>query len=267
MSKTVRILARSKKLQKSPVFVSPKLDTVRGVFIVGDKEYSAVIKNRDYVDQYVTNVEGADSAPIALQADTTFRFEHGQSFNLGDPVEKFLFDIISEATMGAGKVLAKNQKSVNPIYNRFYLEDLEEEANDHISMFELTLKASEHVKNMTATQKSDFALLLGKDVSSMSENGVDGFMKEQAVKNPKSILDIIDNDPDYEARIIVRKLVNAGKFTINSEGVYMMGNSKIGVNEEYAINYLTNPDNQQIAKQLLADIGVIKKRTRTTTKK
>lgn len=238
MTDKVRIVAADKKYQIAPVFACPTYDEVGKTFSVNGTVYQG--KKTDPNEENSTVL--AEKTPIRLTDHDSFRFVHLQEFNMESETDKFLLEILR----GSGW-LAKNKSAVNPIEHRFYLEDKEEEAKMAISKADLVYEAMSKIKAMTMDEMMDYSRLLGKNPKSLTKTQVEASLIEEAQKSPKVIINLT-TDKNTAPKIFLRKLVDAKIVTIRN-GQYYNGQEMIGINEDYAIQYLKDDVNNKVVTQ------------------
>jgi len=233
----VRLVAANKDYQTAPVFLAPKFTEGSMEFDINGKKYKG--KKITEGDEAIVIVEG-----MALRVSDvdSYKFSHLQEFVLGDEADELLLEI----ARGSGLV-AKNKQSINPIFHRFYFEDREDDAKDTISKAELTFDAISRVKGLSAEEMEDYCRLLGENVTRLTKVQIEGKLMKIAYDKPKDLIDVFE-DKNRKQKMFLRKLVERGTLRL-SNGKYMYGTELVGANEDFAIQYLKDPNNNAMVTQ------------------
>lgn len=233
----VRLIGTEQKYHTAPVYITPKYDELTRTFFVNGKEYKGkeVMEN----DQKIVIAEGT---PIRVTDCDSFRMAHLQSFNMAKPEDRFLLEL----ALGDGMV-APSKLEVNNGVHRYYIEDKDKEAGDKISKSQLVYKAMEKVRAMSLEEMTDYARLLGIYTKDMSRNQLEAALYDMSLEKPNQIL-AVEKDGNAKYKIFLRKAVAAGIIRV-SNGKYMNGNELVGANEDYAIEFLRDPQNSALTTQ------------------
>jgi hypothetical protein len=233
----VRLIASDKKYQTAPVFIAPIYTESTMSFDVNGKVYKG--KKVSEGDEAVVV---ADGTPIRMSDVDSYKFSHLQEFVSGSPVDDFFVELLR----GSGMV-AKNKQSVNPDYHRFYFENHEDEAIATISKAELTFDALSRVKGLSIEEMEDYCRLLGENVLRLTKKQIEAKLMNVAYNKPKDLLDLFD-DKNRKQKMFLRKLIEKGIVRITN-GKYTYGTDLIGANEDFAIQYLKDPNNNSMVSQ------------------
>jgi hypothetical protein len=233
----VRLVASNKDYQTAPVFIAPKFTESTMEFDV-----NGVIYKGKKVTEGDEAIVVADGTPIRMSDVDSYKFNHLQEFVIGQPIDDFFIELLR----GSGMV-AKNKQSINPDYNRFYFENHEDEAIATISKAEMTFDALTRVKGLSIDEMEDYCRLLGENVARLTKKQVEAKLMKIAYDKPKDLIDLFE-DKNRKQKMFLRRCIERGVIKL-SNGKYMYGTDLIGANEDFAIQYLKDPNNNAIVTQ------------------
>jgi len=259
----VRIIAwskdpKDKASQIAPVYLAPIYDELTKTFTIGDKTYKGKVLDNKTDGMEVVSAEGT---PISMTNHDSYRFIHLQEFDTSNEIENFLLSILLSSDM-----CAKNKGSVNPIQHRYYLENKESEAEEIINKYEKSLRALEKINALGSDdERFDFArLVLKTNVVAYSNKQVHAELIKLAYENPDFIVQAGD-DPNKKVRMFLKKLVDNKIIGIRG-GKFYNGSDLLGINEDYTVEYLKNPENSALVEQLSKEVKALnKKKTEKVT--
>jgi len=228
-----RLIAIDKKYYEAPVYICAKEDPRTKTLV-------------DY-EERLTKAE-KEGLNVKLDGDTQLRVSHLMTFDLANPNDRIHFEIVSDDNM-----VAPNKESVNPGTHRYYVEDREAEASQAISKTRLKAKAFKIVALLSLDDMINYARILGKYARNLSGTQVEALLYEICEDKPKQLIDIAD-DRDLKYKILLSKLMDESYVSIVN-GKYMNGNDPIGINENYAIQWLKDPKNSVIITQWVMAMG------------
>lgn len=236
-----RLIGTDKKYHTAPVFITPVLDEQAGVFVVGNSRYNAKkIKEGDNIEYFEVD---DPKCPVKFSSYDSFPIGHTQSFDMGNPTQKFIFEVAMHSPY-----VAKTKAEVNPQYHRYYVEDLELDAIEELAKADRFLDAANIVKSLKGPEdRLDFARVLGVGNKRMSDNQVYAALMKSAKETPNLVMDSW-NDASRKVRQFLRKVVEAGIVNMKN-GNYVYGKDVIGVNEEFAVTWMKEPANNAIVTQ------------------
>lgn len=228
MSNRVRIVAIKNDFHKAPYYIAPKMDPIKKQYITGQEHLSK---------------EEREALPFKIDEDTSLPVNHLQMFDLENETDKIIFDFIK-----LDKAIAKSKKDVNPEVHRFYIEDKEEEAKEKISKTSKLKKALKFVDGLGLEELIDLGRVLGIGGAKSSNLEIQSAIEDLCVTKPQQIINVFD-DPDRKYKMFLSKLVDGHILVKIDGGTYKYGDEVIGVNEQYAIEYLRNKENNPVVTQ------------------
>lgn len=162
-------------------------------------------------------------------------------------------------------VLKAHQRVANSELERFdspfaeyIMTSVEQEAKVENKKSKLKRKAYKRFSNMSTTEMSNVLKVLGKRAGdSASVDFIEAELDKIVTESPKDFLDTIE-DPTFEMRAFIddclteRILVKSGtKFTLP-------GGDVVGFTREQTVEYLQNPDNQEVYIDLKGKLSISK---------
>ena len=232
-----RLVAIDKKFHEAPVFIVPKEDSKTKKVI--DYKSRLPEKLREGVTITFEPTRDRDDKIID---EMSIRVQHLQVFDLTDPNDALFFEVIKSDPMIAG-----SKSEINPIKHRYYIEDKEKEAVVTISKSKLKGKAFAVIGSLSTEQQENYCKILGKYVRGLSGTQIESALYALADSKPQSILDV-DSDKDLKHKIFLRRCIEKNLIQMGN-GKYMNGKDLIGINEDYALEWLKDPRNNPIVSQ------------------
>ena len=157
-------------------------------------------------------------------------------------VDRFLLSLAKDS-----EYVAESKSKVNPTQHRYYIENKEEEAEVLISKSELIFDAMGKIKAMSLDEMIDFARLVEVYTKGLSKKQVEAGLLKVATDTPKKVIDTF-NDANRKVRTFLKKLVASQVIKVLN-GKYTYGNELIGINEDYAIEFLKDTANNALITQ------------------
>lgn len=234
----VRIIAAKSDYHTAPYFVAAKPDPKT-------KKYNTGQKFKDD--------EEKASAVFVIDPDESYPIRHLDVFDLTQEVDKIMYEFFK-----LDPAIAPNKASVNPGVHRFYWEDKEEDAKATIKSITNKRKAFVILDKLgTLEEMQDFGRLVGIMSKDANRTLLEGSLVEMADTKPKKIVDAYD-DKSRKERAFLRK---AMVFDVIKKvsGKYMFNQEVIGVNEDYAIEYIKDSNNSRVVAQWASMMGMVPK--------
>jgi hypothetical protein len=245
--KRVQIFAISTNYRVTGVFVCPHFDEAKQCFVVGDQSFKAE-QPRIPTDEFKWTT-GPD-APLRLTDAMQFEIRHENIYDMSDPKDALIIGMAKHQG-----VLADNLESINPGSTHvFYLKDEEEEANVTLKKAGLVREALATIDTWQMKDIRNFCFLMGQPVITMTPAQVTAFVSNMAMQNPKKLLESTANS-DWKYRALLKRAVVYNVITLDSAGVYKLGDNVIGVNESAAVHYMMDKANETTAKAILAGVN------------
>lgn len=232
-----RLVAVDKKYHQAPVFIAPKEDTkTRKPINYLERLPEALRKDVSI------SLEPKRDRDDNIIDEMTVRIAHLQIFDLNNANDALLFEVVKDDSM-----VASSKAVVNTSIHRYYIEDKEKEATATIGKAKLKRKAYDVVDGLSTSEMENYAKILGKFLQGLSAGQIEAALYDEVEKDPQRILDV-NNDKDLKYKIFLTRCVE--KYYIHMDnGKYMNGKDLIGVNEDYAIQWLKDPRNSPIVSQ------------------
>lgn len=238
--KLVQIVAIAPSFRDQRIRVGPYFDDSRKAFILGNKTIPAkFVEDKKRGDRYVSI-----DHDILLDSTEDYLFQHEDTFDVSDRVQAVQLQALKDSGM-----LAPNRESINQgAGHRFYLMDEEEEAKKTSTKADKAFEVMGRLREMTPVQKRDLAFLLKQPASRMSEERIEAYLKDLSLQDPGMLLRHLENKY-WRVLAFINKAVHHGVLTV-SAGVIKLGDNVIGINEDAAVQFLTNKKNETLVLQI-----------------
>ena len=237
VSNKKRLVAIDKRYHEAPVFIAPKEDPSTRQVIDYKSRLTPELQERVTI-----TLEPKRDRDDNVIDELTVRAYHLQVFDLDNPNDALLFEVIKDDPM-----VAHDKNGINPDRHRFYIEDKEKEATATISKSKLKGKAFATIASLSMEEMMNYSRILGKYTTNLSGTQIESVLYEIAEEKPQQILDV-SNDKDLKHKIFLKKLLENHVIYLDN-GKYMNGKDLIGINEDYAIQWLKDPLNSSIVTQ------------------
>jgi hypothetical protein len=185
--------------------------------------------------------------------------KEGTTLNLNQPLDMLKY-----------LILLSNKMLVSPSYDERVLKAtyefmiVDESKVTSKKLEEATVKAQAYVKFAEVTNSKaatiGFIKSLGRTIpATATEDWLKGEVLTIVDNNPTYFLEIV-NHPQYNERIFVQEAIEAGAVIRKGEKRYTLDNgSELGDLTD-TINYLLNPDNQEVKMRIKAKIDLAKRK-------
>ena len=235
------------------------------------------VKIQKYIESYPNGMTereffekelGVDLNPT-LAADTNFwrsdrrgrviLTKEGATLNLNEALDMLKY-----------KILLSNTTMISPSYEERVLKAsyefmiVEESKVTVKKLEEATLKANAYIKfaEVTNSKKSTIGFIksLGRTIpATATEDWLKNEVLTVVESNPEYFLEIV-NHPQYNERIFVQEAVEVGAIIRKGEKRYTLDNgAELGELTD-VVNYLLNPDNQEVKLRIKAKIDLAKRK-------
>jgi hypothetical protein len=232
-----RLVATDKKFHEAPVFIAPKEDQRTKKPI----DYASRLSEAQRAELSISLEPKRDRDDNVVD-EMSIRISHLQVFDLSNANDALVFEVVRDDSM-----IAACKADVNPLVHRYYIEDKEKEATTVIAKSKLKSKAFAVIANLSTKEMENYAKVLGKFLDGLSGGQIESALYELADATPQLILDV-NNDKDLKYKIFLRRCIE--KFYLHMDnGKYMNGKDLVGINEDYAIQWLKDPSNASIVSQ------------------
>lgn len=185
--------------------------------------------------------------------------KEGMSLNLSLPLDMLKY-----------LILLSNESAISPSYEDRHLKAtyefmmVDEAKVTTKKLEEANVKSQAYIKfaEVTNSKKATIGFIksLGRTIpATASEEWLKGEVLNIVDTNPKYFLEIV-NHPQYDERIFVQEAVEAGAIIRKSDKRYTLDNgAELGELTD-TINYLLNPDNQEVKLRIKAKIDLATKK-------
>lgn len=232
-----RLVAVDKKYHEAPVYIAPKEDSKTRKPI----DYTQRL-TEDQREKLTVSLEPKRDRDGNIVDEMSIRVSHLQVFDLNEPNDALLFEVVKEDSM-----IASSKDAVNPLVHRYYIEDKEKEAVTVITKSKLRKKAYDIIENLSMEEMENYAKVLGKYLFGLSGTQIESAIYNIADENPQQILDV-NNDKDLKYKVFLRRCLEKHYIHMDN-GKYMNGKDLVGINEDYAIQWLKDPRNAPVVSQ------------------
>jgi hypothetical protein len=238
----VRIIAIAEKFRKAPIYIAPEFDSTTVEFRIGKDKYKGKIDKNAEGNIAVYEHEG--DMPFRLTDQDMYRIQHMSEFDLTNGQEAMILKIARNNS----EFIAESKQAINPLVHRFYIENIEEESKASISRADKIADAISKIKSMGLEEMVDFSRLVKAYSANKTKLQIESSLSELAITTPQIIIDAF-NDANRKQKIFLDKLVREQVVTLTDKTKYMFGSEIIGINEDYALQYLSDPKNLPIIEQ------------------
>lgn len=238
----IRIIAVSEKFRKAPIYIAPQYDPTTVEFMVGDKKYKGKIDKN--MEGNIAVYEHEGDMPFRLTDQDMYRIQHLTEFDLTNGQEAMILEIAKSNN----EYIAESKEKINPLTHRFYIENVEQESKANITRADLIADAISKVKSMGLEEMVDFSRLVKAYSANKSKLQIESTLNEMAINSPQIIIDAFV-DVNRKQKIFLDKLVKENIINITDKTKYMFGSEIIGINEDYALQYLNDAKNVPIIEQ------------------
>lgn len=147
-----------------------------------------------------------------------------------------------------------DKPSSTALYRLYSEEEVVKERNKARS---IKSKAFSYYANMSPTEKVDYCISKGKNVSDVSTETIDNLVGKDVEGNPSGFLNWINQDI-YKKKVVLYKYIQAGIIS-NKNNIFTYEDVTLGNSEESAISFLERAANQKIKQGIIAMYEQIQK--------
>lgn len=142
-------------------------------------------------------------------------------------------------------------------FARYIMHSEEEEVENINKELDLKMEAITRLSKMTESDMRNFLKVYGKNPKDTSAAFIKATVGKVVEDEPKNFLNIL-SDPNYKMVVFIKSCVEKG-FVKESGGKYMrMGGEVMGYSLEQTVDYLSNPENQEVYLHLKSTMTVNK---------
>lgn len=193
-----------------------------------------------------------------IPEDMLIEVHSGKTFNLDDPMERNLWEAIKDNPVIAPERDARDSNGVLLIdgtqerYGRadFYIEREGAASQKRVSRIQLVTKAYTFIEQDTAAGRLTKCKLLGKAMRNQPDSDIQDYLYSRAEKNPNEIIELYTGS-DQALKLLVID-AKEKRVLVLENGIWMFGDTMVGVNDDAVILYLKNPDNKALLDNIKA---------------
>tara|TARA_R110002012_G_scaffold100312_1_gene238942 strand:+ start:10385 stop:11263 length:879 start_codon:yes stop_codon:yes gene_type:complete len=162
-------------------------------------------------------------------------------------------------------VLKAHQRVANSELERFdspfaeyIMTSVEQEAKVENKKSKLKRKAYKRFSNMSTTEMANVLKVMGKRAGAdASVDFIEAQLDKIVTDNPRGFLETVD-DPTFELRAFIDDCLKERVLVKNGTKYTLPGGDVVGFTLEQAIEYLQNPDNQEVYIDLKGKLSISK---------
>lgn len=193
-----------------------------------------------------------------IPEDMLIEVYSGRTFNLDDPMDFNLWECIKNNPVIAPERDARDSNGVLLIdgtqerYGRadFYIEREGAASQKRVSRIQLVTKAYTFIEQDTAAGRLTKCKLLGKAMRNQPDTDIQDYLYTRAEKNPNEIIELYTGS-DQALKLLTIDAKDK-RVLDQQNGVWMFGDTMVGVTDEAIILYLKNPDNKAMLDNIKA---------------
>lgn len=193
-----------------------------------------------------------------IPEDMLIEVYSGKTFNLDDPMEANLWEAIKDNPVIAPERDARDGNGVLLIdgtqerYGRadFYIEREGAASQKRVSRIQLVTKAYTFIEQDTAAGRLTKCKLLGKAMRNQPDSDIQDYLYSRAEKNPNEIIELYTGS-DQALKLLAIDAKDK-RVIERQNGIWMFGDTMVGVTDEAVILYLKNPDNKGVLDNIKA---------------
>lgn len=221
--------------QQGPLVLCPVKDPVTGG-LLGVKVLSEDEKKKE-----ARVVDGNTSRKITN--DITFRYD-----NIIDRTDW-------EWIVHNKEIAASREDALQEEVVLFYVDDYKAELEKSVKKKEIIFQAQSLVHKASRDRRLEVCRLFGMDGSYMEPGEVFEFLYDKATNFPEKTIAKFEDD-DVKHKILMMDLVNSKVIVKDDEtGVYVYGSTKLGSKDETVVQWLKDPQNQDIVREMMIDLA------------
>lgn len=180
--------------------------------------------------------------------------KEGKQLDLANPDHELIYMVLTAHQRVANSELERFDSP----FAEYVMTSIEQEAKVENKKSKLKRKAYKRFSNMSTTEMSNVLKVMGKRAGDdASVDFIEAELDKIVTETPREFLETVD-DPTFEMRAFIddclkeRILVKSGtKYTLP-------GGDVVGFNREQTVEYLQNPDNQEVYIDLKGKLSISK---------
>lgn len=186
-------------------------------------------------------------------------------FKVDVPKEGLVLDLNNPEDEVKYLVLKAHQRVANSEMERFdspfaeyVMTSQEQEAKVENQKSKLKRQAYKVFSSMSTTEMKDVLKVIGKRVGDdVSVDFVEAQLDKYLTEDPKAFIDTV-NDPTFKMRAFIDDCLSARVLVKSGTKYQLPGGDTVGFTLEQTIEYLQNPDNQEVYLDLKGKLSIAK---------
>ena len=180
--------------------------------------------------------------------------KEGKELNMSNPDDELIYFVLKAHQRVANSELERFDSP----FAEYIMTSVEQEAKVENKKSKLKRKAYKRFSNMSTTEMSNVLKVMGKRAGEdASVDFVESQLDKIVTDNPKEFLDTVD-DPTFEMRAFIDDCLKERVLVKNGTKYTLPGGDVVGFTLEQAIEYLQNPDNQEVYIDLKGKLSISK---------
>lgn len=200
----------------------------------------------------VPRLSDEDKRKLTYWAEPTSKFTltNGVTFDLNDPIQRDTWEWVKHCSC-----IAQTEEECQFTSGAEYFIFMENtEAFAKIGKREQKYKAVQYVLEDAPSNYHLRSMLLGVDMTGMSEILVKDFLLDQAELNPAKVLEIYESK-DLSLRLLLLKALKKSIIVLDSGGIYRYGNTVLGMTESASLAWMGETDNKHTVEMIEREVS------------
>lgn len=189
-----------------------------------------------------------------IPEDLEIVVEDGTEFNLDDPYEANQWEAIKNSVLivpDRGARDAEGNLIIDGDKKRYGLAELYidrpgEESTKRVSRMKLVTKAYNFIEQDSPSNRLTKVKLLGKAMRNAPDSDVQDWLYQQADKNPELIIELYTGADTHLKLLFIDATERSPQIIRKINGVFMYGDTVLGVTDESVLLFLKDPKNVRI---------------------
>lgn len=179
---------------------------------------------------------------------------NGKELDTKNPKEELIYLVLKAHQRVANSELERFDSP----FAEYIMTSVEQEAKVENKKSKLKRKAYKRFSNMSTTEMANVLKVMGKRAGAdASVDFIEAQLDKIVTDNPKGFLETVD-DPTFELRAFIDDCLKERVLVKNGTKYTLPGGDVVGFTLEQAIEYLQNPDNQEVYIDLKGKLSISK---------
>jgi len=178
----------------------------------------------------------------------------GKELDTKNPKEELIYLVLKAHQRVANSELERFDSP----FAEYIMTSVEQEAKVENKKSKLKRKAYKRFSNMSTTEMANVLKVMGKRAGAdASVDFIEAQLDKIVTDNPRGFLETVD-DPTFEMRAFIDDCLKERVLVKNGTKYTLPGGDVVGFNLEQTIEYLQNPDNQEVYIDLKGKLSISK---------